>query len=97
MIRTAKIGIVLCVAISCVVLPACVRAAQAADSSARSAADRRSPGDRSDGTRESARQILKDSGLTGGVIVHLGTKIIDRSLRRGHRDLAYSLLDVELN
>jgi outer membrane protein assembly factor BamB/2-polyprenyl-3-methyl-5-hydroxy-6-metoxy-1,4-benzoquinol methylase len=60
------------VAISCVVLPACVRAAQAADSPARSAGDRRSRSDRRDDARESARQILKDTGLTGGVIVHLG-------------------------
>ncbi len=38
-----------------------------------------------------------DPALLGGVVVHLGTKIIDRSLRRGLKELSDSLLRAELS
>ncbi len=38
-----------------------------------------------------------DPSILGGVVVHLGTKIVDRSLRRGLKELAHNLLHVEVN
>jgi F-type H+-transporting ATPase subunit delta len=38
-----------------------------------------------------------DPAILGGVVVHLGNKIIDRSLRNGLRQLEESLLRVEIN
>ena len=38
-----------------------------------------------------------DPSILGGVVVHLGNKIIDRSLRRGLRELGRSLLRVEVS
>lgn len=38
-----------------------------------------------------------DASILGGVIVHLGNKIIDRSIRRGLREIRESLMRTELN
>jgi F-type H+-transporting ATPase subunit delta len=38
-----------------------------------------------------------DPSVLGGVVVHLGNKIVDRSLRRGLRQLQEKLLRVEVN
>ena len=38
-----------------------------------------------------------DPAIIGGIIVHLGNKIIDRSIRRGLRELRENLLQTELN
>ena len=38
-----------------------------------------------------------DPSILGGVVVHMGTKIVDRSLRRGLKELAHNLLHVEVN
>jgi F0F1-type ATP synthase delta subunit len=38
-----------------------------------------------------------DTSVLGGVIVHLGNQIIDRSLRHGIRRLREGLLHVEVN
>ena len=37
-----------------------------------------------------------DPAILGGVVVHLGNKIIDRSLRRGLRDISERLMQVEI-
>ena len=61
MIRAARTAFALYVGTACaVVFPACVTALEAAESSQR------------DDARQSARRILEATGVTGGVIVHLG-------------------------
>ncbi len=61
MIRAARTAFILYVGISCVVvLPACVTVLRAAESS------------QQDDAGQSAQQILKATGVAGGLIVHLG-------------------------